>query len=95
MIKERYLKQIETLISETAKNQKIKAFIFGSSIKEKNFGDIDIGITGKIDEKTINRLKETFEESTFPYFVDVINFNKVSKAFKENVMDQKILWIKR
>ena len=95
MIKEKYLRQIKSLVSETAKNQKIKVFIFGSSIKEKKFGDIDVGISGKIDDTTINKLKESFEDSTLPYFVDVINFNKASKDFKNNVMDQKILWIKR
>lgn len=95
MIKEKYLKQIKEIVSQATANKKMEVFIFGSSIRDKKFGDVDIGIKGEVDEKTINQLKEIFEESTLPYFFDVINFNKVDKSFKENVMEQKILWIKR
>ena len=40
------------------------------------------------------KLKEEFTNSTLPYFVDVVNFNTASKAFKENVFNKKIVWIK-
>lgn len=32
-------------------------------------------------------LKEQFEESTFPYFVDIVHFDKVQNEFKENVFN--------
>ncbi len=76
-------------------DKKVQIFIFGSSVKDNRFGDIDIGVIGDVTDKEIRDLKEFFEESNFPFFVDVINFNKVEKSFKENVLNNKILWIKR
>lgn len=73
----------------------IQIFIFGSSAKSEKFGDIDVGIMGNITGKEINELKEYFEESTFPFLVDIINFNNVEKSFKDNVLNNKVIWIKR
>lgn len=72
----------------------IKIFIFGSSAKNKSFADIDIGIMGDVTTTEIRQLKEFFEESTFPFLVDVINFNNVDESFKNNVLDNKVIWIK-
>ncbi|MBI4235432.1 nucleotidyltransferase domain-containing protein [Candidatus Peregrinibacteria bacterium] len=76
-------------------DKNVQVFIFGSSTKNDRFGDIDVGVMGKINDKKIRELKELFEESNFPFFVDVINFNTVDEPFRKNVLDNKILWIKR
>lgn len=70
-------------------------FIFGSSLRKDRFGDIEFGFMGNLSGKDIRKFKESFEESTFPYFVEFINFDKVSKSFKDNVFENKVLWIKR
>jgi hypothetical protein len=61
-------------------------------IKE-HFGDLDLGVIGKVENKELIKLKEEFTNSTLPYFVDIINFNKVSNEFKKNIFNNKILWI--
>ena len=94
MIKEKYLRQIKKAINQVAPEKDLKFFIFGSSLRKDHFGDIDIGVLGNIEEKEIRRLKEKFEDSTLPYFVDIIDFNQVSKEFKDNVFNNKILWIR-
>lgn len=71
----------------------MKFFIYGSSLVKERFGDIDIGVEGEVDMRDIGALKEAFEESTLPYFVDVVNFNSVSEEFRENVRKQKIVWL--
>lgn len=95
MIKDKYLKQLSERIKKQSKGKYAKFFIFGSSLRKKHFGDIDIGFMGDLKDKDIREVKESFEDSTFPYFVEFINFNKVSKSFKENVFNNKVLWIKR
>ena len=93
MIKDKYLIRIKKIISKY-KHKNTKFFIFGSSLKKKHFGDLDLGISGNIKNSEIIKLKEEFNDSTLPYFVDVINFNKVSDKFKNNVFNNEILWIK-
>ena len=95
MIKDKYLKKIMEQVDKFSKNKDIEFFIFGSSLKKEHFGDVDLGVKGEIKDSEIRRLKESFDNSTIPYFVDVINFNKVSNNFKENVFNNKVLWIKR
>jgi len=83
-----------SLLNFFKNDKKVQIFIFGSSVQDKQFGDIDIGIIGEVTDMEIRDLKEFFEESTFPFFVDIINFNKVEKTFKDNVLNNKVLWIK-
>ena len=56
-------------------------FVFGSSVNKTNFGDVDLGVMGNVDNKIVRILKENFEDSTFPYKVDVVNFEKVDDLF--------------
>lgn len=95
MIPVKYLKEIEEKLRQFAQNKKIKVLIFGSSLKRKHFGDIDVGIIGKTDKSEIRKLKENFEDSTLPYFVDLIELDETSSDFKENILNNRILWIKR
>lgn len=90
-----YLKQLKKNFQDFGQGKKIKIFIFGSSLEKEHFGDIDVGILGKIDKTELRKLKENFDESTFPYVVDIVNFETVSPTFKNNVLKNKILWIKR
>jgi predicted nucleotidyltransferase len=95
MLKKRYLEKIKSEAKQFAKKNKgVKIFIFGSSLLRKDFGDVDLGISGKVNYRAIAELKENFSASTIPYFIDIVNFNKVSKEFKENVFREKVLWIK-
>ncbi len=94
MIKDKYLKKITERVNVFSGNKNIEVFVFGSSLKKEHFGDVDLGIQGEIKDLEIRKLKESFDDSTLPYFVDVINFNKVSDDFKENVFNNKIIWIK-
>lgn len=93
MIKEKYIKEIrEEFKNLDTKNLEI--FIFGSSINKKNFGDIDIGISGKIKKDDLVTLKERFDESTIPYNIDLVHINNASNEFKKNIFNSDLLWIK-
>lgn len=95
MISNKYIDILREQIKEERFEKKIKFFIFGSSIKRKRFGDLDVGFIGSVQEQKIRRLKEKLEDSNIPYFVDIINFNNASKSFSDNVFSNKVLWIKR
>lgn len=96
MVKDKYLQQVKQKVNEFNRDKNLKFFIFGSSLNKDHFGDLDLGVMGNIEDGDIWALKEEFENSTLPYFVDIINFNKVSKEFKNNIFDNnKILWITR
>lgn len=90
-----YNKLKKNLLDFFVNENNIKVFLFGSSIRENKFGDIDIGLMGEVKEQDVRKLKESFEESTFPFFVDIINFNNVDEPFKQNVLSNQITWIKR
>ncbi len=71
-----------------------KVFIFGSSLKCNRFRDIDVGILGNVDDKKLQTLNEELEKSVFPFFVDLIDFNKVGETFYNSViLDQSKKWI--
>ncbi|MBI2415346.1 MAG: nucleotidyltransferase domain-containing protein [Candidatus Kerfeldbacteria bacterium] len=92
----KYLDFITTKIQEHfADKPNTQAFLFGSSIVRDHFGDVDIGIQGDIEKKDIMRLKEEFENSTFPFFVDIIDFDQVDDSFRNNVLQNPVVWIKR
>lgn len=91
MITEKYLKQIKRLVfPHLDKNAKV--FIFGSALDEGQFADVDIGIMDtQISEEKINMIKEDFENSLFPYKIDLIDFSKVEIKFKNKVFKNKTL----
>ena len=92
-------KHISYLQEKTRKyfpdKEKVKIFIFGSSLDEnrKRFFDIDLGFKGDFATEDLAFLRGGFQESNFPYKVDLINFNKVSKDFEKTVFSGKIEWL--
>lgn len=94
MIKQKYFAQLKDMLNQQLDGAGVKIFIYGSSMERNEFRDIDIGIEGAFDERKISLLKERLQESSLPYFVDVINFNKVSPDFKQAIFKSKILWIR-
>jgi len=95
MISQKYLNVIKKIVLEQLGDENFKCFIFGSSLTRKKFGDIDLGIMGKVGKQKISRLKERFASSNLPFAVDVVGFNQVGQEFKTNVFNQKIIWLKR
>ena len=91
---EKYKKQIVEILKKYPSIRQAKVFLFGSFLHEKKFFDIDIGIIGNVDKATLALVREEFEESNFPYKVDIIDFRKVEEKFKNYVLSGKILWLK-
>lgn len=94
MITPQYLEKISQIINQFFSHRDIRVFIFGSSVRKDHFGDCDIGLIGEIGPGDISKLKEIFEESTLPYQVDIVNFNRVSQSFRDHVLHGEIVWLK-
>ncbi|MGL4670633.1 MAG: nucleotidyltransferase family protein [Cetobacterium sp.] len=67
--------------------------IFGSRARGdyNRTSDIDIAITGQIDE-IIYKIRDYFEESNLLYTVDVVNYNSIiDLEFKKNIDTEGII----
>jgi len=56
-----------------------EAIIFGSRAiyKYKPGSDIDIALKGHIDSDLLYKLNSIFEDSSLPYFFDIINYSSI------------------
>ena len=70
----------------------VKAFLFGSFVRDSHFHDVDIGLLGA-ELGDAPALREAFQESNFPYKVDVVDFSSVDEKFKEKVFHDGVLWL--
>lgn len=69
---------------------------FGSraTCTAKDYSDLDLAIVGKekLTDKTLADLKEAFQESDLPFRVDVLDWNGISKEFRQ-VIEKKYVVI--
>ncbi|MFH1644775.1 MAG: nucleotidyltransferase domain-containing protein [bacterium] len=63
---------------------------FGSRVtgKSKKFSDLDICLKKNISDYDYEILKEKFENSDLPFKVDLVEYKRVSEAFKK-IIDQE------
>lgn len=93
MLEEKYQKQIEAILRKRL-GDKAQFFVFGSSLGDGVFSDVDIAISGEIfDEKSIALAKEDLEESQLPYKVDLVYLKKTEKNFQTKLLKEKKLWL--
>jgi predicted nucleotidyltransferase len=85
------LNMITKLFKETL-NSGVKAYLFGSSVREdyKRFSDIDIALENA-DSKAITLLKYKLEDLNIPYKVEIIDLSKVSEKFKKEIFKNGVL----
>lgn len=68
-----------------------EAKLFGSRAMGnfKNGSDLDIALFGNdISLSLILKLKSDFEDSSLPYFVDIVNYNSISNPELKRHIDQ-------
>ena len=83
-------KDIRQIIAKTIPSERqVESFLFGSFVRERHFHDIDVGLLGATSHEIV-QMREEFEESSFPFKVDVIDFPTDIK-FKEK-FSKKVLY---
>ena len=95
MLDEKYIVFIREAVRGHFPKSTVKAFLFGSAVSKnrKKFFDIDLGLMGPLTPVSLNALKEELEESTLPYKVDLVDFNKVDDSFRNNVFSGELIWL--
>ena len=63
--------------------------VYGSRVTgtAREYSDLDLVIVGrgKIDRKTLNRLDETFADSDLPFRVEVLDWQRISDPFRQEI----------
>jgi len=84
-LNEKELDEVKKILKKYFRDEKI--FVFGSRITNsiKPYSDLDISVKGKtaIDWRTLDRVKEEFEESTLNFTVDILDYWRVPESFRE------------
>lgn len=87
MLKQHHLQLTKDILAQHLDLNQYRPFIFGSWAKNTHrpYSDMDIGLEGPqpIPNDTMFKIKNAFEDSDLPYFVDVVDFATVSDQFKQ------------
>lgn len=93
---EKYISLAKEIVLKYVPKNDYAVFLFGSRAngKSKRTSDIDIGVYGEIELPQMAKinLKDELEESSIPYYVDVIDFKTVSEDFKRIALQSIVVW---
>ncbi|MCL6563137.1 MAG: nucleotidyltransferase domain-containing protein [Firmicutes bacterium] len=74
----------------------VRIYLFGSMARGDwgTSSDLDLALDAKepIAVERLAHLREQLEDSTIPYFIDLIDLNAVSPGFRKKVLEEAILW---
>lgn len=90
-LEQKYIEFIKETVSSMLHNYKL--YIFGSRVKNraKKYSDIDLAIDSQeLTPQIKTKLEFTFENSTLPYEVDIINLNDIDNKFKDLIQKDLI-----
>ncbi|MGB9591769.1 MAG: nucleotidyltransferase family protein [Candidatus Kryptoniota bacterium] len=94
----KYLEITRKIILNLIDKETVTVFLFGSRVGKnvKHDSDIDIGFISKnkLEQKLFSKIAEALEESIVPYHVDLIDFGKLEKEFKEIALGEIEIWNK-
>ena len=80
------LEQTKALVLSQLSNVDVRVYLFGSRAHNKagRYSDIDIALLPKtvLPFSVISLIKEALEESSVPYFVDVVDLSKTDDLFR-------------
>lgn len=90
-LEEKYINYIKQIISKYLTN--FEVYLYGSRAKgtARKYSDVDIAIfSEELSEKIRLKICFEFENSTFPFKLDIINMKTISKEFKELISDSLV-----
>ena len=93
-LEERHLNFIKETLKKYIADPEAKFYIFGSRARGKfrEYSDVDIAIDSSDLTSTIkSKLELEFENSTFPYEVDIVDLNNIKESFRNLIQDDLVL----
>ena len=93
-LEDRHLNFIKETLKKHIPNTDAKFYIFGSRARGKyrEYSDVDIAIdSSDLTPAIKSRLELEFEDSTFPYEVDIVDLNNIKESFRNLINDDLVL----
>jgi len=91
------LERVKDLVRRTLAPWDVNVYLFGSQASGRAgaTSDIDVAIETAVPlpPGVLATLRETLEESTIPYRVDVVDLAETDPDFRERVRQEGVLWI--
>ena len=80
-----YQEAVKRILAEYVPECEVRAFGSRAAWTAKDYSDLDLAVVGDgpLDWRTLDRLKEAFEESDLPMRVDVLDWHGLSDSFRE------------
>ncbi len=95
MIDDSFISKAKDIVFSHVDKNQYRVFFFGSRVEGTNkpFSDFDIGIEGKttVPGHLLEHIREDFENSDIPFFVDIVDFRTVDDTFKKVAQNRKYL----
>lgn len=90
-MKKIYISPSDKKVLETVLSGSYEVYVFGSRItgKHKQFSDLDICLkaSNRLSASDIGQLREKLSDSPIPYKIDLVDYQQLSRGFKE-LIDQ-------
>ena len=82
-----HLGKVKAILAEHVPECEVRAFGSRATWTAKDYSDLDLAVVGEgpLDWRTLDRLKEAFEESDLPMRVDVLDWHAISDSFRKVV----------
>jgi uncharacterized protein len=91
-----HLEQIRITTLAMLKDSDASVVLFGSRARGMHHpgSDVDIGIIPRkpIDKKILSLLRLTFEESSIPYKIDIVDLSETSPEFRSVALKDSVVW---
>ena len=97
-LEDKYIEFVKNILRKHIQSSDAKFYIFGSRVKNryKEYSDIDIAIDSPdfTNDKKL-KIEFDFENSTFPYEVDIVDLNNIKEDFKNLIKEDlvELVWI--
>lgn len=97
-LKNKYVELTREIVLSFIDKEDVTLFLFGSRVGNsfRHSSDIDVGFISnkKIEQKLFSKIREALEESIIPYYIDLVDFETVDKAFKKIALREIEIWNK-
>lgn len=82
------------IVEDILNKHKIEVYVFGSRAKgtARPLSDLDLCIKHKPEKSLVRKLQDDFEESDLPFKVDIIIWDDITDAFKQNIQNDLVLF---
>ena len=94
--RERALARVRTIVLEALAGWDAGVYLFGSSATgaTRRASDIDVAVESRrpLPSRVLADLRETLEESTIPYRVEVVDLSDTDSDFRGRVRREGVRW---